>query len=546
MIKCKGLWTVEQIKAAIVETGSTMAAARKLKVNGKTLASFMRDHGGDYKRPERGKHSLKPTLHEEIEKFKPLAAGEVGSPDMKRETLKGNRFVFTSAQNNTYVNEDFWRSLRHFCKDKGAKLYVSRFAYNKKGFQNPTKGEDGLWYDGHIEPYILDRSVVVAQGLIFCGELDILPTAVDPLSGFDSYCGGASGIYPHTKVALKSLPRVKGLDPRFLYTTGTVTQRNYIQRKAGQKAEFHHVYGALYVEVDNNGIWFARQLIADSAGVFHDLTKRYTPDGVEAGRVEAITYGDIHIEKIDEQVAAASWESKDSMLNVLKPKYQFVHDLTDFSARNHHEIGNPYFIAKKYFDKEDSVSYGLISSACFLDEISEKSKVIVVESNHHEAFERWLRSADGHRDPENAEFWHRCNAEIFKAMRLKDKDFDIYEFALRNYRRLDNVKFLRMDESFTIGGVGKAKGYIECGIHGHRGINGARGQSSAYRSIGCRVNVGHSHSAGIVDGVYTAGVSGKLDMDYNKGPSSWSHSHIVTYANGKRAIITIKSGKWRA
>ena len=54
------------------------------------------------------------------------------------------------------------------------------------------------------------------------------------------------------------------------------------------------------------------------------------------------------------------------------------------------------------------------------------------------------------------------------------------------------------------------------------------------------------HTAGIIDGVYTAGVSGKLDMEYNKGPSSWSHSHVVTYPNGKRAIITVKNGKWKA
>ena len=56
----------------------------------------------------------------------------------------------------------------------------------------------------------------------------------------------------------------------------------------------------------------------------------------------------------------------------------------------------------------------------------------------------------------------------------------------------------------------------------------------------------HTHQAGIYDGVYTAVTSSVLDLGYNRGPSSWSHSHIVTYANGKRAIITIWNGKWRA
>jgi hypothetical protein len=83
-------------------------------------------------------------------------------------------------------------------------------------------------------------------------------------------------------------------------------------------------------------------------------------------------------------------------------------------------------------------------------------------------------------------------------------------------------------------------------MHGHTGVNGARGSPAGYRKMDTKANTGHTHSAGITDGVYTAGVSGKLDMGYNKGPSSWSHSHIITYPNGKRSIITTKAGKWHA
>jgi len=34
-------------------------------------------------------------------------------------------------------------------------------------------------------------------------------------------------------------------------------------------------------------------------------------------------------------------------------------------------------------------------------------------------------------------------------------------------------------------------------------------------------------------------------MGYNVGGSGWSHSHIITYANGKRATATLKNGKWK-
>jgi len=486
---------------------------------------------------------------------RPIAAGVVHAPDTRRRTLAGQRFVFTAAQNNTLVHEDFLASLFHFCQHNDAELCISRFSYNKSGFQNATKDSDDkeLWYDNRLSEFFLDHSVEVASDLIFCGELDILPTAPQPLSGFESYTQGNSGIIPHAKVNLLSLPRLKGESPRFLYTTGAVTLRNYIQRKAGQKADFHHVFGALYVEVDDDGRWFARQLIADNSGEFFDLTTKYTPAGVKSGfEAMAINYGDIHIEKIDPEVFDATWGEERSIASVLRPTYQFVHDLTDFSARNHHNIKDPLFLAEKYWQGEDNVEEGMIKSAQFLEGLQKYGYVVVVDSNHHDAYLKWLKEADIKTDPENAEFYYRSNAELYRHIKEGNKDFSVYEWALQQHADLVNVMFLEDDASFVICNDAKAEelgrtvGGIECGIHGHRGPNGARGNSRQFKQIGRKCNLGHSHSAAIIDGVYVAGVSGKLDMDYNKGPSTWSHSHIVTYQNGKRAIITIKDGKWRA
>jgi len=104
----------------------------------------------------------------------------------------------------------------------------------------------------------------------------------------------------------------------------------------------------------------------------------------------------------------------------------------------------------------------------------------------------------------------------------------------QNYR----WNIVHEDDSLIIAG-------IEHGLHGHLGPNGARGNPKNLRSVG-KANTGHTHSAGITEGVYTAGVFGHLDMGYNKGLSSWSHSFILTYENGKRTICTIRDGRaWR-
>ncbi len=487
------------------------------------------------------------TSEEVDEDPRPVAGGTIDAPDKRRGSLGGRKFVFTSAQNNTFVHEAFWENLLSYCQHNDAQLVVGKFRYNKSGFQNSTKDKDDLWFDDRIAPYVVDESMTLEEslnGMVWCGELDILPTAANPMGSLDSYTRTASSIIPHAKVQLKSVPVLKGQPGKMLYTTGACTQRNYIQRKAGQKAEFHHVFGALLVEIDDEGTDFARQLVADTNGDFYDLNTYYTGGQVVEGqRVEAINWGDIHAEMLDADVAHNAWEADDSMLDVLEPQHQFIHDLTDFKARNHHNLKNPHFLAERYHTETGSVEDGMKDSALALIELERTwCKTVVVESNHDQAFRRWLAEADIRTDPENAEYFHKFNGKLFEEIRKGNPRFHIFEHAVRKHFDLEYTEFLDEDDSYVICG----QNGIECGMHGHRGPNGARGNPNSLRNLGRKCNVGHTHSAAIIDGIYVAGISCKMDMDYNRGPSSWSHSHIVTYPNGKRTIITMKNGKWRA
>lgn len=476
---------------------------------------------------------------------KPLAAGQISDHYENIQQLSGNRFILTSAQNNTYVHGKFLQSLENMANHVGARIIVGTFTYNKFAFSNLEHDE---WYDPKIVPYILNEPAILTDGLLWCGELNINPTAVNPLSGLQSYAKGDSAIVPHVKVQLESLPTHKTLPVRFMYTTGTVTKRNYIQKKSGQKASFHHIFGALIVEVDDDGDWFVRQLIADSeTGSFQDLDVLYTPDGVfENQRVEAINWGDVHVEKIDEEAANASFGNDGkSMLDVLKPKYQFFHDVYDHMSRNHHSINDPYFRFQMHVGGTESVEDGVRKVRDLLVETKrDYCKSVVVESNHDLALKRWLKESDYKNDPVNAIFFLECQLEIYKSIRDGIQGFSILENRVKaNSPELDDVKFLKTDESFRI--CRHVDGGIECGQHGHLGANGSRGSVGVYQKLEAKYNIGHTHQANIKDGVYSAGVLGKLDMGYNIGASSWSASNIVTFPNGKRAIVTIKNGKWR-
>lgn len=484
---------------------------------------------------------------------KPLASGKVAETHEKRPQLKGKKFLITSAQNNTYVHEGFVRAMESYCEKNGAQLLVSPFSYNKNGFINSTvhPGVDDQWYDPKIVKYMAREQSQVADGLIFCAELNILPTAVNPLSGFENYTKDQSGIIPHATQAMQSLPGMKEDGARFLYSTGTCTQRNYVQKKAGQKAEAHHTYGAVLVEIDDDGEWFVRQIAADDKGAFYDLDKKYMPNGtvLKDQHPEAINWGDIHIEKVDPVILQAS-VGAGGMLDTLKPKYQVFNDTQDFTTRNHHNLKDPNFWTAQYHSPEKpSVEKGLSLTAQFMKAAERPNvKSLVVNGNHDEhAFRKWLSEADTRYDPANRAFWHECNAKMAREIENGNIDFNVFEWAVREKAPLMTTHFLPIDTSYVICKDSNGGG-IEVGLHGDIAANGGRGSGArSFRNIGRKANIGHTHSAGIHQGVFVAGTMSLLDMGYNTGPSSWSHSDILTYANGKRTIITKKSnGKWCA
>jgi hypothetical protein len=236
--------------------------------------------------------------------------------------------------------------------------------------------------------------------------------------------------------------------------------------------------------------------------------------------------------------------NSNSMIDTLRPKFQFANDLADFTSRNHHSIGDPYFRFKTHIHGNDSVRSDIFNVIATLEDMDRDfCKTVVVESNHDLALERWLKNADYKIDPENAIFFLECQLKKYKTIEAGDFGFSVFEWAVKNNsKELDHVRFLKTDESFRI--CDEDGNGIECGQHGHNGANGSRGGVAVFQRLGSRHNVGHTHTATIKDGVYYAGVMAKLDMGYNVGGSSWSQSCIITYPNSKRTIITIKNGKW--
>lgn len=470
-----------------------------------------------------------------------------------REQSKARRWLLTAAQDDTEVHSGFWANLMAYADAIGAEVMVGGFTYQKGLFEDHASRS--AVFAAAVQPFLQHENVDCGP-LLFAAKMNILPTAVRPLSGLDTYSRGRWAVFPHAKTQMVSVPTLPGGRAAQVMTTGACTVANYIEKKAGLKAEFHHTIGATIVEVDECDRIWCRQIGASEDGSFQDLDAVVTGGVVTRGhRVEALTAGDLHIEKADPQVFLSSFGyciereavvTQDSLLHTLRPRHVAWHDILDMMARNHHRRGDHHFAFRMIAGGTDRVEDATRAVSRFLrGTAADWFTSVVVASNHNDALQRWLREADPRADAMNARYWCELNAELYRQIEAGKPEFDVFRWAIGRHDadRLSDIAFVPRNGSYL---VCQAQGGIEIGMHGDEGPNGARGSALALTRVATRMNIGHAHSPSILDGVYTAGLSGLMDQSYNSGPSSWAHTHIVTYPNGKRTLVTLWDGKWRA
>lgn len=453
---------------------------------------------------------------------KPVSGGAL-RPDYSAESYPGP-IIVTAAQNNTEIASAFWQNMVAYAEKIGAKIVVAPILYNKSAWNQPDDmtGQN-IYFDPKVKPYMRDDRFTV-HGVTVLANAHVLPTAKNPLSGFESATdAGQSIVIPASKIALKTMPRLKGEPLKIVQSTGAVTVCNYVQRKAGTVAELEHNYGFTVIEPGGK-IRSVECMNPDDGGFFDFDGEQVNEQGIRSKNPSALIFGDIHAEKlpIERLNALTNLAVKINPCNVI------FHDILDFSSRNHHNRESSLFRFKA--DSEGHTVENDISKVAQVLNAFESYAPIVVDSNHDRALERWLDEADYREDSQNAILFLELQLARYRAT-MNGEHINLLEYAVTEpFGRCYNTTFLQPDESFKVAG-------IECGNHGDRGPNGARGSLQAFRAIGEAMVIGHSHSPGIAGKVYQVGVSGSLDMGYNVGPSSWAHAHCIIFANGQRQMI---------
>lgn len=482
-----------------------------------------------------------------------LAAAESAGLDTKRidklhrrlktDKREVKRYVITAAQNATPVNKAFLASLLGYCKHNHAQLICIPYRYKNPTSIHSAAAKTDDWWAAELVPYLLDRRLELNDSIVILGDIKTQPTSSAPLQGFDAISGSRSAVIGHAKLELRSVPTPQNKLPKLLATTGAVTDRNYINSKAGAQAEFHHTFGACVVEVKGD-VFHMRQLNAIKDGSFQDLCHEYRGSEKIPARVLALVMGDTHEEFVDPAVVEATF-GKGGIVGVLKPEHLVWHDIHDFYSRNHHHRGEVFINYAKHHAGVDDVKAGLQKTFDFVDRCTPAGvKNVFVPSNHPDALARFVKECDWKGDPRNAEFVLETSLAMVRASKMTESGASTLDpfvyWAKRMMKCASRTRFLSRGESFVLAD-------IELSMHGDKGANGARGSLKGFTKIGAKSITGHRHGPGIEGGAYGVGTNSRLTLEYNRGsPSSWLHTDCVIYANGKRSLINIIDGAWRA
>jgi hypothetical protein len=450
---------------------------------------------------------------------------------------KGHRrWVITSAQNNTRLHPG-WAALKNYCRETGAELLV--IPTHHKNISLYTAGQEykKTWPE-EIQTHMIDGHLNLGGGVEVAGELKVSATAARPLTGMQPMGGHRWQIIGHPKVLMEPVATPADIKPKRLYTTGTVTVRNYSKTKAGALADFHHTQGALVVEVVNRNFAFVRQLAISGDSLFDvagGQLRQYGPDWVEDhDRVLAVTTGDEHVKFHDASVRKGTYGPA-GLVSQLKPAHLFRHDVLDGYAGSHHHEKDPVTQFRKFHSGDDDYRAELDDVVKFIDATTPPGCVnYIVDSNHHDHLLKWLNRVDANKDHRNALLIAELQAAVRKAA-LEGRDVSALQLYCED-KLTAPTHWLDRSKPFLIHGVDYSQ-------HGDVGANGARGSASALSKTTYKSVIGHSHTARIVDGCYQVGYSaGRLE--YQRGMSTHTHTHCVQYPNGRRTLVDIHKGRW--
>ncbi len=458
---------------------------------------------------------------------------------LKRAVNKHSRILITTAVAGCEVHANFLKSLEKYCEEKDAMILVIPVhdPAGSAGRLNNWEVDPALMKSPHVEIAFGD---IELNSNLFVSGIKMSAKHIDPTSGLDRIGQACSFIYGTPKMRLKVLPCSNEKIPHVAMGTGAITIPNYkselyMSQRTAYLADFDHKLGAIVVELEKNDMFYFRQLQAEpKSGRFADLGEYYKPFGATAYLPpEAFVMGDIHAGEHD----ASAMQSWKEVIQMTGAGTIVAHDLFNGNSISHWEKDDIIKRAQRAQADQIVLADELKLTAKVVDELLSWEtivEIVIPRSNHDEFLTRYLRSGRFVKEPLNFKLASELAGSYVD-------EIDPVKAGVEKYlseKSADQLRWLDRDEDFRVAG-------IECGAHGDKGPNGARGTLANHeRAYGLCV-IGHTHTPQILRDAWQVGTSTLLDLDYAVGPSSWMHTSCLIYPNGARQLIHSIRGKWK-
>ncbi|MCP3732223.1 hypothetical protein M9978_17520 [Sphingomonas sp. MG17] len=445
------------------------------------------------------------------------------------------RFIITAVDADAPVHQGFWTNLRAYASSINATVAVVRTG------SVATKHDMMADY----RDLVVNERITIGECLDVVVD-DIPPQRLSrPLEAARHNNKAKWTLVPHRAIQLETLPRIRADGLKAQLTTGVMTLP-----VDGTRSHRREV-GAVIAEVSASGGVYCRHLLSDldGDGAFHDLHVRIANGVVRSGgRVEALTFGDVHHAHLDPHVAASTWgigartDAPKALVDMLRPRNMVFHDVCDFEARSAYDARDHHKRFAQMIAGGGDVRAELAATAAFLADTRRSwSRSVVVGSNHDMALLRWLREQDFREDHRNAIFYLETSLRLHRWLAEGRPADGLFEHTLRSLTcdGLRGVRFLRPNESLKLAGV-------EASIHGHLGADGRPGDVRFFERLGIRATLGHTHRPTTRDGIYCSGVC-NTELAYARGTiTAWATGHVVTYPSGSRQHLIFDGGRFHA
>lgn len=436
-------------------------------------------------------------------------------------------FVVTTAVADSKAHTGFISSLTHYCEQRDAQLVIMPCESVTNSFENKTAVFDPIFND---DKFLFVQDDTRLNNNISLCSIQVSAKQIKPITGLQRL-GNREGsyIFASPKQFLEYVPSGNSKEHNFtIMTPGACTTPQYftetfVSKRLSYIAKNDHTIGAVIIELEDDNRFDFRQIQADDDGSFIDMGVQYDSEGNTKKMPTNVVYGDLHGVHAEQRAI----DYFNNLFCDLDVKKLFLHDVFDGYSISHH-VKDIAEKAERSETKKGNLGEELQKTATLISEIDsalDPETVVIVKSNHDEFLDRYLSEGRYVFDPEN----HLISLKIATAL-FEDKDILQKGFEIVGAEIPENWNFLKRSDSVTIADV-------ECGVHGDLGLNGAKASLNSLEKIYGDCVTAHNHTAAIQRGVFRVGTLSKLDMRYNRGPSSWTHTCCLVYENGQRQLI---------